>query len=76
MANRMIHHTLRCPKGVCSHTCCNEVQDLILQVAAGVVGCAIEQDAPLMEVGLDSLSAVDFRNQAGLAFEVIVVSVE
>ncbi|CAE7840957.1 pikAII, partial [Symbiodinium necroappetens] len=35
----------------------------VLDVAQGVLGETLEEDAPLMEAGLDSLSAVDFRNQ-------------
>ena len=35
----------------------------MLSVARDVLGEALEEDAPLMESGLDSLSAVDFRNQ-------------
>ena len=38
----------------------------VLDVAQGVLGETLEEDAPLMEAGLDSLSAVDFRNQARL----------
>lgn len=41
----------------------------MLSVARDVLGDSLEEDAPLMESGLDSLSAVDFRNQArDLAF--------
>ncbi|CAK9054933.1 unnamed protein product [Durusdinium trenchii] len=36
---------------------------IVLDVAQGVLGEQLEEDAPLMESGLDSLSAVDFRNQ-------------
>ena len=38
--------------------------NIVLDVAQGVLGETLEDDAPLMESGLDSLSAVDFRNQA------------
>jgi acyl transferase domain-containing protein/NADPH:quinone reductase-like Zn-dependent oxidoreductase/acyl carrier protein len=39
------------------------ISSRVVQVANTVLGIELEQDAPLMESGLDSLSAVDFRNQ-------------
>ena len=45
----------------------------MLDVAQGVLGDNLEEDAPLMESGLDSLSAVDFRNQAGRSWVCEVV---
>ncbi|CAJ1440834.1 unnamed protein product, partial [Effrenium voratum] len=40
-----------------------KLEDIVLGVAQGVLGEMLESEAPLMESGLDSLSAVDFRNQ-------------
>ena len=38
----------------------------VLEVAEGILGSMPDEEAPLMEAGLDSLSAVDFRNQADI----------
>eukprot|EP00443_Scrippsiella_acuminata_P059198 CAMPEP_0115481012 /NCGR_PEP_ID=MMETSP0271-20121206/57569_1 /TAXON_ID=71861 /ORGANISM="Scrippsiella trochoidea, Strain CCMP3099" /LENGTH=274 /DNA_ID=CAMNT_0002908715 /DNA_START=36 /DNA_END=856 /DNA_ORIENTATION=- len=39
------------------------VQDLLKRIAADTTGGAVEEDKPLMESGMDSLSAVEFRNR-------------
>lgn len=39
------------------------ISESLIQLSANIVGDQLEIDAPLMEAGMDSLSAVEFRNQ-------------
>lgn len=48
----------------------DEVQRRVAGIAAGVLGSAVDPGAPLMDAGLDSLGAVEFRAELAAAFGV------
>lgn len=62
----MYHHVSHCT--IIHHHSASLMFGPAILVFSGMInfflGESLEEDAPLMESGLDSLSAVDFRNQA------------
>ena len=61
------------PASEAPQVCTIEVESVVQQVARELLGSESTSDAPLMEAGLDSLGAVEFRSRLSASFDGIKV---